>query len=86
MLDSRRTWRRRIGTASGVAMVLVGVAIALLLTPDHCQPSTPTRQYACDVGPPTHPHFLLGLLVAALGVCVLVGSRRWFAYFDSTKR
>jgi hypothetical protein len=85
MLDWRRTWLRRIGTAGGLATVLVGVGIALLLTPHHCQPSTPTHQYACDVDPPAHPHLVLGLLVAALGLFVLVGSRRWFAYFDSAK-
>ncbi len=58
---------------------------ALLLTPTHCPQSTPQRGYACDFGPPSHPHFLLGVLITVLGVAILVGSRRFFAYFKTNE-
>jgi hypothetical protein len=81
MLDSRRTWLRRIGTISGLATVVLGLYTALIHTGDHCRPSTPKRQFACDRDPPSHPHILLGLLIALVGVAAVVGSRRLFAYF-----
>jgi hypothetical protein len=82
MLDSRRTWMRRIGTLVGVGIVLVGLYVALLVTNTHCRPSTPQRQYACDVGPPSHPHFVLGVMIAVAGLAILVASRRFLPYFE----
>jgi hypothetical protein len=82
MLDSRRTWLRRIGTASGLAVVLLGLYVALIHTTPYCRPSTPQRQYACDVGPPSNPHVVLGLAIAVAGLALLIASRRFLAYFD----
>jgi hypothetical protein len=82
MLDSRRTWLRRIGTVGGIAVILLGLYLALIPTTPFCPPSTPQRQYACDVGPPSHPHVVLGLAVAVAGLALLIASRRFLAYFD----
>jgi hypothetical protein len=61
MLDGHRTWMRRLGTVAGLAMLMFGLYLALLYSPTDCLPSTPEHQNACDVGTPSHPHFLLGL-------------------------
>jgi hypothetical protein len=82
MLDSRTTWLRRLGTVSGIAIVVLGLYTGFVRSTYHCPASTPQRQFACDPGPPSHPHIVLGLLIAVGGVGVLVGSRRLFAYFD----
>jgi hypothetical protein len=83
VLDSRTAWFRRLGTLSGLALVAFGLYLALLYSPHHCPPSTPHHQYACDVGSPGHPHFVLGLLISVVGLAALAGSRRFFAYFDN---
>jgi hypothetical protein len=70
---------RRLGTVAGLAMLMFGLYLALLYSPTDCLPSTPEHQNACDVGTPSHPHFLLGLAVAAIGLAVWVGARRYFA-------
>jgi len=66
---------RRLLRAGGLALLVLGFCEALLYTPNHCIPSTPQHQYACDVGSPSHPHFVLGLAVAAVGIALLVGGR-----------
>ena len=67
--------------AGGLAAVVLGLYTALIRTTSSCRPSTPQRQLACDPGAPSHPHIVLGLLIAVAGVAVIVGSRRVFAYF-----
>ncbi len=82
MLDSRRTWLRRIGTVGGVGLVLLGLYIALLRNAFTCPPSTSHHQLACDPGPPSHPHVVAGLVVGLTGLAVLIALRRLVAYFD----
>ncbi len=79
MLDPRRTWMRRLGTTAGLVLLVFAFYQAVLYTPHHCLTSTPQRQYACDVGSPSHPHFVLGLVIAAAGIALVVGSRRAFS-------
>ena len=81
MSDSLRSWLRRIGTVAGLAMMAYGLYTALIHKVD-CPQSTPQVGYACDPGPASHPHFLLGLLIFVAGLAVLVGSRRYLAYFE----
>jgi hypothetical protein len=73
---------RRLGTVGGLALLVLGLYEALLYSPTGCLPSTRQQQYACDVGSPSHPRFLLGLLIAVAGIGVVVAVRRRFAYFD----
>jgi hypothetical protein len=80
-MDSRRTWLRRLGTVTGLMLVSLGLYESLFYTPTHCLPSTPQRGAACDVGQPSHPRFLLGLLIVAAGIAIVVAARRRFAYF-----
>jgi hypothetical protein len=82
MVDWRRAFLRRAGTVIGVAVMVYALYHAVTPPPNHCPQSTPQRGYACDVGPPSHPHFLLWLLVAFGGLAVVVASRRLFAYFE----
>ena len=68
-----RVWMLRVGALVGVAM-LVGAAYSALRTPSYrCPHSTPQRRYACDVPAPTHPHLLLALMLAVVGVLLLAG-------------
>lgn len=82
MLDTRRTLLRRLGTVVGLAVTVFGLYRAVTPPANHCPQSTPQHGYACDVGPPSHPHFLLWLLVAAAGLAVLIASRHFLAYFQ----
>jgi hypothetical protein len=81
-MDSRRTWLRRLGTVTGLMLVPLGLYEALLYTPNHCLPSTPQYGNACDVGEPSHPRFLLGLVIVAAGIAIVIAARRRFAYYD----
>ena len=74
---------RRLGTVVGLALLVLGLYEALLYSPNHCPASTPGHQSACDVGSPSHPRFLLGLVIAVGGIALVVGSRRFLAYYDS---
>ena len=80
MSDSQRSWLRRIGTAAGLAMMAYGLYTALIHKVS-CRPSTRQAGYACDAGPASHPRILLGLVLFLAGLAILVGSRRYFAYF-----
>jgi hypothetical protein len=82
-MHSRDSWLRRLGTLVGLALVLLGLYEALFYTPNHCLPSTPQNGSACDVGEPSHPRFLLGLLIIAAGIAIVIVVRRRFAYFDN---
>ena len=70
---------RRLGTGGGLALLVLGFYEAVLYTPTGCLPSTPQRQYACDVGSPSHPRFLLGVVIAVGGIALVVGARRAFS-------
>ena len=83
MLDSSTTWIRRLGTVAGIALIAYGLYVGVVPTKAQCPPSTPTHQLACDPGPPTYPHLVLGLVIVAVGIAVLVASRRFFPYFES---
>ena len=83
MLDWHRTLLRRLGTVTGLAVMVFALYRALTPPPNHCPRSTPQIGYACDVGPPSHPHFLLWVLVAVGGCAVVVASRHFFAYFEN---
>jgi hypothetical protein len=76
---------RRLGTVVALAVTTYALYRAVTPPSNHCPQSTPQRGYACDVGPPSHPHFLLWLLVAAGGLAILVGSRRFLAYYDDRR-
>ena len=56
---------RRFGTVVGLALMAYALYRAVTPPSNHCPQSTPQRGYACDAGPPSHPHFLFWLLVAA---------------------
>jgi hypothetical protein len=83
MLDSSTTWIRRLSTVAGIASIAYGLYVAVLPTKAQCPASTPTHPLACDPGPPTFPHLVLGLLIVAFGIAVLVAARRFFPYFES---
>ena len=76
MLDSTRTWMRRLGTVGGLALLVLGFYEALLYSPTGCLPSTRQHQYACDVGEPSHRRFVLGLVIAVGGIALMVVARR----------
>ena len=47
---------------TGLAVMVFALYRAVTPPPNHCRRhSTPQIGYACDVGPPSHPHFLLWL-------------------------
>ena len=82
MLERHRAFLRRVGTFIGLAVMVYALYRAVTPPPNHCRHSTPQIGYACDVGPSSHPHSLLWLLVAVGGLAVVVASRRFFAYFE----
>jgi hypothetical protein len=89
-VEDWQVWSPRVSRLAGIGIVLFGLYEALRTKGDLCPPCPPGLQCACDVGPPTHPHVLLGCLLVLLGVGLLVGTvliaRRWMALLYPPRR
>ncbi len=72
---------RWIGTVMGLALIALGVHMGLIHGSLGCRPSGTGQAYVCSGHPPNHPHAVLGILVGAVGLAVLVGSRRYLSYY-----
>jgi len=77
MTESRRTLLRWIGTIGGLVLVIFGAHELLAKTAVRCAPHT--TGYTCAASQ-THPHVLLGLVLATAGLVILFGSRHYFSY------
>jgi hypothetical protein len=75
---------RWIGTIAGLALLALGVHLALMHGSVGCR-STGVPAYVCSGHPSDHPHVLLGVLVGAAGLTILVGSRRYLSYYGRSR-
>ena len=78
MLDVRRRWLRRFGTAASVALLLYALYHTLPSNQSCPQPQHPKpgAGYACDPSGPSFHHPALWLVVAAASLLALVAVRR----------
>jgi hypothetical protein len=80
LMHHGRTWATRLGAIAEIGLLAAATYYALWTPPHHCPRSTPTRRYACDPPPPTHPHvglaLALGVASILLWLAVAVGSWR----------
>lgn len=81
MEESRRTSLRWVGSLAGLALIAVGLRMVLIHGSVNCGRSGIGQGYVCAGHAPTHPHAVLGFVVAAAGLAILVGSRRYFSSF-----
>lgn len=78
MTESLRTLLRWTGTIAGLVLFVFGVHEALARTAVRCAPHATAYTCAASSG---HPHVLVGVVMAAAGLAILVGSRHYFSYF-----
>jgi hypothetical protein len=83
MQDSRRTVLRWLGTIAGVALIVLGVHTVLIQGSLGCRSSG--VNYVCSGHPSGHPHTVLGLLLGAVGLAILAGSRRYLSYYGPSR-
>jgi hypothetical protein len=78
--DSTKTALRWIGTVTGGVLMAFGLRTVLIHGSLDCRHSGIAGP-VCSGHPPAHPHAMLGLLAVAVGLAVLVGSRRYFSQY-----